>query len=453
MKTGAAADPRRLAIDAIVRIDTKGAYANLLVPRLLERSGLSARDRALATELVYGSTRLRRRLDYVVDRYLRREPPPEARAALRIGAHQILHLRTPHHAAVAATVSAAPKRYRGLVNAVLRKLATAADQAAGIAGDAGAGTEGTVSGSRDAGDNGKAQIVCDAGGNERTGSDGESCPSAAQPPSSVVCTSAAAGPSADTHPVTTVFPSAAVELSCPDWMLARLEADLGAGPARAALEAMNLAAPVHRRDDGYTQDPSAALVAEAVPVSPGDLVADLCAAPGGKATALAQRGARVAAADRSLGRVGLITANKDRLGIDDLHAVNADLLQPPFRHGSFDAVLLDAPCSGLGVLRRRPDARWRIGEHRIAELAELQGRMLAAAAELVRPGGHLVYSVCTLTRAEAVGPLSSVPAGFEALGAPDGPWQHFEGAAYLLLPDEDHDGAAIARWRRCTSAG
>jgi len=102
----------------------------------------------------------------------------------------------------------------------------------------------------------------------------------------------------------------------------------------------------------------------------------------------------------------------------------------------------------LGVLRRRPDARWRIEEADIVELAGLQGRLLAAAAELVRPGGHLVYSVCTLTRAEAVGPLSSVPGDFEALGPPDGPWQHFEGAAHLLLPDEHHDGAAIARGQR-----
>jgi len=394
MRKGAVADPRRVAIDAIVRIDTTGAYANLMLPQLLERSGLSARDRAFVTELVYGSTRLQRRLDYILDQYLQRDPPPAARAALRIGAYQLLHLGTPHHAAVDATVGAAPKRQRGLVNAVLRKLAAAGDRAKAAEG---------------------------AGG-------------------------------ADGAADSAAFPSAAVELSCPDWMLDRLEADLGVEQARAALAVMNLAAPVHRRDDGYTQDLSAVHVADAVPISPGGLSADLCAAPGGKATALAgrgaQTGAQVVAADRHGSRVGLIEGNRRRLGIENLHVVNADALRPPFRPGSFDTVLVDAPCSGLGVLRRRPDARWRIQEDQIAELAELQGRMLAVAAELVRPGGHLVYSVCTLTRAEAVGPLSSVPGDFEALGPPDGPWQHFEDAAHLLLPDEHHDGAAIARWQR-----
>ncbi len=397
-----AGDPRRLAIDALVRIDTSGAYANLLVPSLLADSGLSARDRAFVTELVYGTTRLRRRIDHVVDCFLTREPPPATRAALRIGAHQLLHLATPRHAAVSATVSAAPKRHRGLVNAVLRKVAALAGDPdkAGLAGDSGA----------------------------------------------------ANGPAGPADTARIEYPSAAVELSCPDWMLDRLSADIGAGPARAALEAMNLPATVQRRDDGYVQDSSSGLVADAVPAGPGDLVLDLCAAPGGKATALASRGARVVACDLHLGRAGLITANRDRLGLDGLHVVNADARQPPFRPGTFDAVLVDAPCSGLGVLRRRPDARWRIAEHQIDALAQLQGRILAAAAALVRPGGHLVYSVCTLTRAEAVGPLSSVPAGFTALDSPGGPWQHLDQAAWLLLPDEHHDGAAVARWQRCGPA-
>ncbi len=403
--TPAAGDPRRLAIDALVRIDTSGAYANLLVPSLLADSGLSTRDRAFVTELVYGTTRLRRRIDHVVDRFLKHDPPPAARAALRIGAHQMLHLATPPHAAVSATVSAAPKRHRGLVNAVLRKVAALADNAD---------------------DPDKASQADKADDpDDLDKADG---------------------------PARIEYPSAAVELSCPDWMLERLSADLGPAPARAAMEAMNRPATVHRRDDGYVQDRSSGLVADAVPAGPGDLVLDLCAAPGGKATALAGRGARVIACDLRRGRAGLITANRDRLGLDGLHVVNGDAAQPPFRPGTFDAVLVDAPCSGLGVLRRRPDARWRIAEHQIAELAKLQGRILAAAAALVRPGGHLVYSVCTLTRAEAIGPLSSLPDGFTALDSPGGPWQHLDQAAWLLLPDEHHDGAAIARWQRCGPA-
>ena len=117
---------RKLAVDALVRIDTGGAYANLTLPAMLERSHLADRDRAFVTELVYGTTRMRRSCDWLVDRFL---PDPErmdatARAWLRLGAFQLAFLDTPAHAGVGATVEAAPKRLKGLCNAVLRKVAT-----------------------------------------------------------------------------------------------------------------------------------------------------------------------------------------------------------------------------------------------------------------------------------------------------------------------------------------
>ena len=118
-------DPRRVAIDVIARIDRDGAYANVVLPAVLGGSDLDDRDKAFVTELVYGSTRRRRALDHLVDRYLVQDPPPVARAALRIGTHQLVELDTPPHAAVSATVGATPKRFRGLVNAVLRKVAAA----------------------------------------------------------------------------------------------------------------------------------------------------------------------------------------------------------------------------------------------------------------------------------------------------------------------------------------
>ena len=372
-------DPRRVAIAAIVRIDEEGAYANVLLPRLLADSDLEGRDRGFVTELVYGSTRRRRALDHVVDRFLMQTPPPAARAALRIGAHQLIELGTPPHAAVSATVSASPKRFRGLVNAVLRKVSEVAS-----------GVE---------------------------------------------------------------YPSLAIELSYPDWILARLSADIGAESAEAALRSMNTAATVHTRSDGYVQDPSSQLVAAAVPGTTGHRVLDLCAAPGGKSTAIAARGARVVAADRRFSRAGLVAQNRRRLELDDLHIVQADATAPPFASGSFDTVLVDAPCSGLGAFRRRPDARWRVEPDAIDRLAALQVRMLSAAAPLVTRGGALVYSVCTLTSAESAGVAGSVAdtlasLGFSALPPPEGAWFPLDNGAHLLLPGDDSDGMAIARWQR-----
>jgi transcription termination factor NusB len=115
---------RRLAIDALVRIERDGAYANLVVPQLLARSGLDTRDRGFVTELVYGTTRMRRACDHIVDRFLlSTDVDPPVRAALRVGAYQLAFAGVAPHAAVDATVGAVPKKVRGLVNAVLRRVA------------------------------------------------------------------------------------------------------------------------------------------------------------------------------------------------------------------------------------------------------------------------------------------------------------------------------------------
>ncbi|MEZ5244704.1 MAG: transcription antitermination factor NusB [Acidimicrobiales bacterium] len=376
----ATTDARRVAIDAIVRIEDGGAYANVVLPKLLAETDLEPRDKAFVTELVYGSTRRKRALDHVVDRFLLQDLPSAARAALRIGAHQLIEMGTPPHAAVSATVSAAPKRFRGMVNAVLRKVAAAANN----------------------------------------GID---------------------------------YPSLAVELSYPDWMVARLADELGDDAAQAALRTMNEAATVQRRHDGYVQDESSRRVAAMVPSSPGDLVLDMCAAPGGKATEIAGRGAMVVAADMRLGRVGLIAGNVARLGLDGVALVQADGTAPPFAPASFDAVLVDAPCSGLGALRRRPDARWRITADDIDALGVLQTELLAAAAPLVRHGGTLVYSVCTLTRRESVDVVAANAdllgeLGFAGTGGEGDGWRRFGEGVEVLEPGAEHDGMCRALFER-----
>ncbi|HRW37021.1 MAG TPA: transcription antitermination factor NusB [Aquihabitans sp.] len=373
---GPTPDARKVAVEALVRIERDGAYANLVLPKLLERSGLPPRDKAFATQLVYGTVRHRRACDWFVDRYALGDLDPTVRAALRLGTFQLRELATPPHAAVSATVDTVPRKARGLVNAVLRKVAAADD----------------------------------------------------------------------------AWPSDAVRLSYPDWILERLVADLGDDDALAALTSMNGAASAVERADGYVQDRASQLVVEAVGARPGERLLDLCAAPGGKATGLAAS-ASVVAADSRASRARLVRANADDLGLAPgrLDVVVADGRRPPFATAAFDRVLVDAPCSGLGSLRRRPDARWRIDAEAPERLAGLQRELLDAAATLVRPGGWLTYSVCTLTVAETIAVADSFAAdheGWTAADPPGGPWRPWGSGALLLPQIADTDGMAIFAWRR-----
>jgi 16S rRNA (cytosine967-C5)-methyltransferase len=429
----AATTARVVALDALLRIED-GAYAHVVLPAMLAQTNLDDRDRAFATDLVYGTVRSQRRLDDLLAQVLKRPVPrldPPVRAALRLGAYQLLH-DTPPHAAVASTVDAVAARSpraKGFVNANLRALTRLPQPWPEPADDATA-------------------------------------------------------------------------LSYPDWLVTRLTAELGATDARAALAAMNEPAAVTLRPDPRRVTPAAltdelraagaevetgrlvpdalivrgvgdpgrldavadgratpqdqgsqAVVAVLAP-EPGERIADLAAAPGGKATAIAERvgsDGSVVALDVDAGRVRMIDGARHRIGLAHLFPVVGDGLAPPLVAASFDRVLLDAPCSGIGVLRRRPDARWRLQAEAIDELAALQRRLLTAAAPLVRPGGTLVYSVCTLTAAETVGvdewAVEALP-GFDALAPPGPPWRpHGRGA--LLLPQvAGTDGMFVLALRR-----
>lgn len=374
-RQGSGVPARRLALDALRRID-EGAYANLTMPAVLARGGLAERDRALVTELVYGTTRMRRACDHAVDPFLRREVDQPTRAALRLGAYQLLFLGTPAHAAVSTTVDAVDGPAAGLVNAVLRRVAEAG-----------------------------------------------------QP----------------------VWPSDAVRLSYPDWIVERVVADLGRADAMAALETMNRPAEVHTRSDGYVQDPASTVVAEAVAAHDGETVLDLCAAPGGKATWIARTGAVVVAADLQAHRAALIQANARTTGTAALvSAVVSDGTVAAFAPRSFDRVLVDAPCSGLGVLRRRPDARWRIQPADVDDLVGLQRRLIASGLELLRPGGTFVYSVCTFTRAETAAHdrwLAAVHPELAPVAPPAG-WRT-AGRGGLCLPhDAGADGMFVLTLRQ-----
>jgi 16S rRNA (cytosine967-C5)-methyltransferase len=427
---GPEATTRRLACDALVRVE-EGAYSHVLLPTMLRRSKLQARDRAQVTDLVYGTLRAQRRLDdlltRVVDRPLKRLDPP-VRAALRLGALQLVQ-GVPPHAAVSETVDAVPRRARGYVNATLRALT-------------------------------------------RLGPD---------------------WPESDDE---------AVALSYPDWLVERLRTDLGPEDARGVLVAGNSPPSLTlrmnaRRDAGsaIAEDLTAAdatvTEGELVPGSlvvrgagdPGALAAvaggwatpqdqgsqaivrylapsgservlDVASAPGGKTTAIAELlddAGLVVAADVSAGRLGMVGVAAKRLGLANIASVVADGRHPPTRGASFDRVLVDAPCSGLGVLRRRAEARWRIDPDAIDGLAGVQRSMVRAAAEAVRPGGVLVYAVCTLTIAETRDVAADVAAGlpgWSVLEPPGPPWRPWGLGAILLPQVADTDGMFAFGLRR-----
>lgn len=244
------------------------------------------------------------------------------------------------------------------------------------------------------------------------------------------------------------WPDEATRLSYPDWIVARLVADLGEADALAALEQMDEAPEVEVRSDGYTQDRASQWVADLVEAEPGHLVADTCAGPGGKATALARTGARVVALDHHLHRARMVADNAQRVQVELAASLVADARRLPLRPGSFHRVLVDAPCSGLGVLRRRADARWRVLQSDVDELADLQVDLVLGALPLLRPGGVLTYSVCTVTAAETTGVTERVLRArpdLVPLDPPGPPWR-VHGAGALLLPhDAGTDGMYVLR--------
>jgi 16S rRNA (cytosine967-C5)-methyltransferase len=248
------------------------------------------------------------------------------------------------------------------------------------------------------------------------------------------------------------WPDDATRLSYPDWVVARLVEDLGEGDALAALEEMDRPAEPVERPDGYVQDRASQLVVAAMAVGEGERVADVCAGPGGKATLLAAGGAVVLASDARPARAGLVAGAAARTGTADRVLVAAaDGRWAPWRAQSLDRVLVDAPCSGLGVLRRRPDARWRIEPGAVGRLAGLQRELLDAAVALLRPGGTLTYSVCTLTAEETTGvdaSLAQAHPDLEPLPPLGDPWRPWGRGALLLPQAASTDGMFLLQLRR-----
>ncbi len=386
---------RELALVVLNRIETEGAYSNLELNQAISRVDLASAEIGLATELVYGTLQNRGRLDYIITNNLRgkKQPEPWVINLLRLSLYQLLYLeRIPDHAVVNEAVKLAKKHghqgIAGLVNGFLRNIIRQPEKINDLSGLK----------PRD-----RAEVVLSHPGwliDKLSSQYGEDQAEA-------ICLAN------NLRPTTTIRAnllragrSDLIELLGEEL---GIEARICESPiTRAGINiegAGNLAQTKLYRDGYYSiQDASSMVVVEAMGLAEGMRVLDAAAAPGGKTMYMAElmgNDGRIVAADLHHHRVQLIEDQAQRLGISIVETIVGDSrdlareLEP-----NFDRILLDAPCSGLGVLRRKPELKWRVAPSDLTELAEIQLDLLNSLAPLLRVGGALVYSTCTLTSEE-----------------------------------------------------
>jgi 16S rRNA (cytosine967-C5)-methyltransferase len=394
---------RSVAHRVLVRVFDEGAYADRAFAG--EAAGLDARDRAFAQRIAYGAIQRVRTLDHALEAIGGRPVGAldvPVRAALRLGAYELAFLggvppRASVNEAVELVRASGAGRATGLVNAVLRRVA------------------------------GQVRGLLDALP--------ESTPQ-----------------------------EAALKHSYPDWVAETWWREWDAAEALELMRVQNEPAETAVRVVGtgearvveriepdwlerglvWPQSRGSQLAGLAVGAQAGERVLDLCAAPGGKATQVAERAAEVVAVELHAARARELQENAQRLGAHNITVVNADARELPEELTGFDRVLVDAPCSGLGVLASRPDLRWRA-----QPLPELQLELLRVAAERVRPGGAITYSVCTIAAAENEEAVEASGLEVEPLGQEWPEFAHPRRPEFLLtLPHKHHtSGFFIARLR------
>jgi 16S rRNA (cytosine967-C5)-methyltransferase len=424
---------RAVALEVIRGVTERGAYSTIATNAALRRSQLSRRDRDLATELAYGTIRRLIPLDSALRPHVPRgleRTRGRPLACLRLGAYQLLFTRVPAHAAVSETVGLVRGRERGFVNAVLRRLSADGvrwpddddDESVSIRTGLSEWAVGELRRVTDDVERAAGALATSAPLAIRV----NGCRTSVE---DVRTRLRAAGIESEPHPVS------------PETLLLD-----GASPPRE----------LPGFDDGWftVQDAASVFVAKALEARRGDRVLDACAAPGGKATALAcavRPNGSLVAADVRERRLRLAKIAAERLGVGASFVLQ-DATSPALR-GAFDRVLVDAPCSGIGAARRRPELLWRPQREDLSRLARLQVAIVRGAAELLAPGGRLVFSVCTFPRAETDAAADAIlrhcpflePA---EIRGPDGP------APRIRLWPHEHgtDGMFVAAFRR-TYAG
>ncbi len=384
-------NPRQLAFIALRDVHRRGAFTDIALDRVLQTAKLNSADRGLLTDLVYGSVRRSRTLDAIIDQLGKKkahQQPPEFRIILHIGLYQLRYQeRIPPSAAVNTTVELAKKNgfkgLAGVVNGLLRQYERLAASSTDF-----------------------LQLPTEPV--ERLG-------------------------------VLHSFPDWIIQMwseqlgveeteQLCEWLNQTPTIDLRINPLRVSIEEVEAAmqaagVDVHRvphlpqalRVVGGTgaiqqlpgfsegwwtiQDSSAQLVSHLLDPQAGDVVIDACAAPGGKTTHIAELigdEGKIWACDRAASRLKKVQENAQRLQLKSIQICTGDSRDLHQFRDLGDRVVLDAPCSGLGTLHRRPDIRWRVTPATVDELSVLQGELLEEAATWVKPGGVLVYATCTL---------------------------------------------------------
>jgi 16S rRNA (cytosine967-C5)-methyltransferase len=380
---------------------------------------LEPRDRAFARALAMATLRHLGPIDAALQARLKKPPPERVVNILRIGAAQLFVLKTPPHAAVAATVDLAPKAFTGLVNAVLRSLTREPPEL--------------------------------------------SDPDQLAPPWLYARWRSAYGAEGGRAVAAAIAEEPPTDLSLrdpadADALAAALEAEvLASGTLRTRRGGDVTGWPGFAEGRWWVQDASAAVPARLLHLRPGETALDLCAAPGGKTLQLAAAGAKVTAVDRSGPRLKRVAENLARTGFS-AEVVEADATT--WSDGRrFEAVLLDAPCSATGTFRRHPDVLWVASPKDVASLAAVQARLLDSAARRTAPGGRLVYCVCSLEPEEGEGQIAAFLArspefSLEPIAAGEGgaPEASLRGdGALRILPHHrpgGTDGFYVARLRR-----
>ncbi|MDM5189571.1 16S rRNA (cytosine(967)-C(5))-methyltransferase RsmB [Bacillus sp. DX4.1] len=380
---------RELALDGLIQVEKSGAYSNLLLNNLIEKSEIDKKDIGLLTEIVYGTIQRRDTLDYYLQPFLRKKVEAWVKVLLRLSLYQMLYLdRVPERAVIHEAVEIAKRRghkgIAGMVNGVLRSIqregVPSVDEIENPEKRLAVATshpEWLVHEWVTAYDLDTAQKMCEVN---------------LLPPVSAARVNVAKG---TVEEAITLLQNEGVQAKRGDLSEDAIQIEKG-----------NVAhTEAFRQGFLSIQDESSMLVARALNPEAGDTVLDSCAAPGGKTTHIAELlngTGQVMSLDLHPHKVRLIQQQAKRLDLDNVEtkALDARKVQEHFENESFDKILVDAPCSGFGVIRRKPDIKLGKGKEDSERLSTIQLAILEKVAPLLKEGGRLVYSTCTIEKIE-----------------------------------------------------